>query len=115
MRVKRGTVARQRRKKRLKRAAGFRGALSRCVKVSFEKSDRALAYAYRDRRVRKRDFRALWIQRINAAARLNGWSYSRLMHALQVAGIELNRKILSEIALHDPTGFQAMVKGLPTD
>lgn len=109
MRVKGGVVTRRRHKKLLKRASGFYSANSRAFTHAREKVDRALAYEYRDRRTKKRDMRALWIQRINAAARLNGISYSRLMSALKTAGIELDRKVLSNLAIQDAAGFTALV------
>lgn len=115
MRVKGGPVTRRRHKKLLKRASGFVSANSRAFIHAREKVDRALAYEYRDRRTKKREIRALWIQRINAAARLNGTSYSRLMNALKVAGIELDRKVLSNMAIEDAGGFSTLVKQvLPT-
>ena len=110
MRVKGGVVLRRRHKKLLKRASGFYSANSRAFTHAREKVDRALAYEYRDRRTRKRDMRALWIQRINAAARLNGCSYSELMGALKKANIGLDRKVLSNMAIHDAQGFSALVK-----
>lgn len=110
MRVKGGVVSRRRRKKLLKRASGFYAANSRAFTHAREKVDRALAYEYRDRRTKKRDIRALWIQRINAAARLNGTSYSTLMGALKKANIDLNRKVLSDMAIRDAQGFASLVK-----
>lgn len=110
MRVKRGTVARQRRKKVLERASGYYSAGSRLFTVAKERNDRALVYAYRDRKAKKREFRKLWTQRINAAARLNGTTYSVLMGALKKASIELDRKVLAEMAIFDPAGFSAVVK-----
>ena len=109
MRVKRGTKARRRRNKVLDRASGYYGANSRLFAVAKEKNDRALAYAYRDRKVRKREFRRLWTQRINAAARLNGTTYSRLIGGLKKAGIELDRKTLADIAVRDASGFSEIV------
>lgn len=115
MRVKGGPVTRRRHKKLLKRASGFVSANSRAFIHAREKVDRALAYEYRDRRTKKREVRALWIQRINAAARLNGVSYSRLMSALKKSGIELDRKVLSNMAIEDAAGFSSLVKQvLPT-
>jgi len=108
-RVKRGFKARRRRNKVLKLAKGYRGARSKLFRSATEAVDRALNYAYRDRKVKKRDFRALWIARINAAARENGLSYSRLVHGLKQAGIGLDRKILAELAVTDPTGFSTVV------
>lgn len=110
MRVKRGFKARKFRKKILKRAKGFYSANSRCFSVAIEKSDRALAYQYRDRKVRKRDFRSLWIQRINAAAREHGASYSQLIGALQKKESPLNRKMLAELAVRHPESFSTLVK-----
>jgi large subunit ribosomal protein L20 len=108
MRVKGGVVTRRRHKKLLKRAAGFVSANSRAFTHAREKVDRALKYEYRDRRTKKREIRALWIQRINAAARTNGTSYSVLMGALKKAGIELDRKVLSDIAINDATAFASL-------
>jgi large subunit ribosomal protein L20 len=110
MRVKGGVVTRRRHKRLLKRASGFYAANSRAFIHAREKVDRALAYEYRDRKTKKRDMRALWIQRINAAARANGLSYSTFMHGLKKAGIELNRKVLSDIAIRDAQGFAALVQ-----
>lgn len=105
MRVKRGFKARQRRKKLLKAAKGFRGGRSKLFRTASDAVDKALMYAYRDRRARKRDFRKLWVTRINAAARMNDLSYSKFMHGLKLAGIELDRKVLAEMAISDPAGF----------
>ena len=110
MRVKRGFKARRRRKKVLKLAKGFRGGRSRLYRTAADAVDKALMYAYRDRRVRKRDFRKLWIARINAAARLNNISYSKFMHGLKLANVELDRKVLAELAISDPNGFSQIVK-----
>ncbi|MBW1919168.1 MAG: 50S ribosomal protein L20 [Deltaproteobacteria bacterium] len=104
-RVKRGSKARQRRNKVLKEAKGFRGGHSKLYKTAFISVSRARAFAYRDRRVRKRDFRRLWIVRINAAARENGLSYSQLMGGLHKAGIDLDRKVLADMAVRDPDAF----------
>jgi large subunit ribosomal protein L20 len=109
-RVTRGFKARRRRNKVLKLAKGYRGGRSRLYRTATEAVDRALCYAYRDRRTKKRNFRRLWITRINAAARLNDTSYSRLMHGLQKAGIELDRKVLSNLAIVDPAAFTEVVK-----
>jgi large subunit ribosomal protein L20 len=109
-RVKRGVTARRRRKKVLKRAEGFYSSGSRCFITARQMTDRAMVFAYRDRKVKKRDFRTLWIQRINAAARLNGTTYSRLRGALEKAGLQLDRKTLAEIAVNDASGFSALVK-----
>jgi large subunit ribosomal protein L20 len=105
MRVKRGYKARQRRKKVLKLARGFRGGHSKLFRTAADAVDRALRYAYRDRRAKKRDFRKLWIARINAAARMNSLSYSKFIHGLKIAGIELDRKVLADLAISDPSGF----------
>jgi len=105
MRVKRGFKARRRRKKVLKLAKGFRAGRSKLFRTAADAVDKALMYAYRDRRARKRDFRRLWIARINAAARLNSLSYSKFMHGLKLAGVELDRKVLAELAISDPAGF----------
>jgi large subunit ribosomal protein L20 len=102
-------MARKRHSKLLDQAKGFRGARSRHYRVAHEAVMHALAYAYRDRRNKKRDFRRLWIQRINAAARLNGTTYSRLINGLKVAGINLDRKILADIAVRDPKAFSDIV------
>jgi large subunit ribosomal protein L20 len=109
-RVTRGFKARRRRNKVLKLAKGFRGGRSRLYKTATEAVDRALSYAYRDRRNKKRDFRRLWITRISAAAKQNGTSYSQLMGGLNKAGVELDRKVLSNMAIFDPNGFSQVVK-----
>src|SRR5579864_2036890 len=109
-RVKRGTKRRARRKKLLKHAKGFfltKGKLYRSAK---EAVNRSLRYTYRDRRTRKRDYRTLWIQRIGAAARNNGLSYSQLIHGLKAGGFDLDRKILADIAVRDAEGFAALVE-----
>jgi large subunit ribosomal protein L20 len=105
MRIKRGFKARRRRKKVLKLAKGYRGGRSKLYRTAADAVDKALMYAYRDRRVRKRDFRRLWIARINAAARLHDLSYSRFMHGLKLADVNLDRKVLAELAITDPSGF----------
>ncbi len=110
MRVKGGVVNRRRHKKLLKRASGFYSANSRCFTHAREKVDRALAYEYRDRRVKKREFRSLWIQRINAAARLHGTSYGPLMCALKRASVAVDRKNLADLAVRDASAFSALVK-----
>jgi large subunit ribosomal protein L20 len=104
-RVKGGTVTRKRRKKVLKLAKGFYGSKHTLYKVANQQVMKSLMYAFRDRRQKKRDFRKLWITRINAAARINGLSYSRLMHGLKLAGIEVNRKMLAELAVSDAAAF----------
>jgi len=110
MRVKRGNKARRRRKKVLKLAKGFRGGRSKLYRTAADAVDKALMYAYRDRKARKRDFRQLWITRINAAARMNNLSYSKFMHGLKLAGIQLDRKVLAELAISDPGGFAQIAK-----
>lgn len=109
-RVTRGFKARRRRNKVLKMAKGYRGGKSRLFRTATEAVDRALCYAYRDRRNKKRDFRRLWITRINAAANLNGISYSKFIHGLKVSEIDLDRKVLSNLAIVDPKAFTAVVK-----
>ena len=105
MRIKRGFKARRRRKKVLKLAKGYRGGRSKLFRTAADAVDKALMYAYRDRRQRKRDFRRLWIARINAAARLNNLSYSKFIHGLKLAKVDLDRKVLAELAISDPAGF----------
>ena len=105
MRIKRGFKARRRRKKVLKLAKGFRGGRSKLFRTAADSVDKALMYAYRDRRARKRDFRRLWIARINAAARINNISYSKFIRGLKLADVELDRKVLAELAVSDPAGF----------
>lgn len=112
MRVKGGVVTRRRHKRLLKRASGFYAANSRAFIHAREKVDRALKYEYRDRRTKKREIRALWIQRINAAARMNGTTYSTFMHGLKKAGIELDRKVLSDMAIRDAQAFTALCKAV---
>ncbi|ALC89715.1 50S ribosomal protein L20 [Bacillus sp. FJAT-18017] len=104
-RVKGGTVTRKRRKRVLKLAKGYYGSKHTLYKVANQQVMKSLQYAYRDRRQKKRDFRKLWITRINAAARINGLSYSRLMHGLKLAGVEVNRKMLAELAVSDAQAF----------
>lgn len=108
-RVKVGVTARKRHKKILKLAKGYRGARHRQFKKANESVMHSLAYAHRDRRQKKRDFRKLWIARINAAARLNGTTYSRLIAGLNKAGVEINRKMLSDLAIQDPAAFTKLV------
>ena len=110
MRVKGGNVTHLRRKKVLKLAKGYFGSKHRIYKTAHEQVMRSLRYAYIDRRNIKRDFRRLWIKRINAACRINNISYSKFMHGLKVAQIDLNRKMLSEIAIQDEKGFAELVK-----
>jgi large subunit ribosomal protein L20 len=108
-RAKGGTKTRARHKKRLKLAKGYYGAKSKLFRTATEAVDRAGQYAYRDRRNRKRDFRRLWITRITAACRINGILYSRFIHALIKAGIDLDRKVLSDMAIRDPGSFTKLV------
>lgn len=108
-RVKRGVAAKKRRKKFFQRAEGYYSSGSRCYIHVREKTDRGLVFAYRDRKVKKREFRALWIQRINAAARLNGTTYSKFMNGLLKSGITLDRKVLADIAVKDAAAFSALV------
>lgn len=112
MRVKGGTVTRRRHKKLLKRAEGYYGAKSRLFRKAHEQVMKSLQYAFRDRRQRKRDFRRLWITRINAACRANGIRYNEFIHALREKGIELNRKQLAEMAVHDPEAFSMLLKSV---
>lgn len=109
-RVKGGFTNRRRHKKVLKRASGFYSANSRCYTHAVEKVDRALAYAYRDRKAKKRTFRRLWTQRINAAARLNGTTYSILIGAINKKGLQIDRKVLADLAVTDASGFASIVK-----
>ena len=109
-RVKHSVATRKRKNKVLKQTRGFWGARSRLFKTAQEALNTAQAYAYRDRRTRKRDFRRLWVTRINAAARLNGMSYSQLIHGLSQAGTEVNRKMLADLAVRDPEGFAAIAQ-----
>src|SRR5437588_1771792 len=108
-RVKRGVAAHARHKKVLKLAKGYRGRAKLAFRVGIEKVEKGLQYAYRDRRNKKRTFRGLWIQRINAATREHGLTYSQLMHGLKLAGLELDRKVLSDIAIREPEAFAAVV------
>ena len=110
MRVKRGVPARAKHKKILEAAKGMQHNRTRSFRLAKQAVIRALQYAYRDRRNKKRDLRGLWITRINAAARENGTTYGRLMHSLKTAGIELDRKILAEVAVREPKAFSAIVK-----
>lgn len=108
MRVKRGFKARRRRNKVLKLARGFRGGRSKLYRTAADAVDKALMYAYRDRRARKRDFRKLWIVRINAATRMNDLSYSKFVNGLKKAGSELDRKVLADLAISDPGAFSQL-------
>ena len=109
-RVKRGVTARARHKKVLAKAKGYYGARSRVYRVAKQAVIKAAQYAYRDRRNRKREFRALWIIRVNAAARLHGMSYSAFMNGLKKAAIQIDRKVLADIAVHDKIAFTALVE-----
>jgi large subunit ribosomal protein L20 len=108
-RVKRGVTARKRHKKILKMAKGYRGRSSTCFRVAVEKVEKALQYAYRDRRNKKREFRGLWIQRINAASRALGLRYSEFMNGLKIAGVEVDRKVMADLAMNQPSTFEALV------
>jgi large subunit ribosomal protein L20 len=108
-RVKRGVTTHARHKKVIKQAKGYQGRGRNVYRVAIERVEKALQYAYRDRRVRKRNFRALWIQRINAGAREHGLTYSQLMNGLKKAGVELDRKVLSDLAVREPAAFKSLV------
>lgn len=108
-RVKRGVTSHARHKKVLERAKGARGRASKTIKVAKQRVEKNLQYAYRDRRARKRQFRGLWIQRINAGARLHGLTYSQFMNGLKRAGVELDRKVLSDLAVREPEAFEKLV------
>ncbi len=110
MRVRRGTKRVQRRRKILKRAKGYYGTKSKAHRVAKLAVQKSLQYAYRDRRQRKREMRKLWIVRINAAARLSGISYNRFISGLKLAGVEVNRKVLADLAVHDEDGFRALAE-----
>lgn len=109
-RVKRGVTAHQRRKKILKLAKGYRGSKHKLFRVAKEQVMKSGQYAYIHRRLKKRDFRKLWIARINAAARNNGTTYSRMVHGLKEAGVDINRKMLADLAVNDPQGFTKLVE-----
>ncbi|HFA59577.1 MAG TPA: 50S ribosomal protein L20 [Rhodospirillales bacterium] len=109
-RVKRGVTSHARHKKVLKLAKGYRGRRKNCIKTAKQAVERAMQYAYRDRRQRKRDFRSLWIQRINAAARERGMTYGRLVHGLKLAGVEVDRKVLADLAVRDAGAFTSLVE-----
>lgn len=109
-RAKSSVVSRNRHRKILKLAKGYRGAKSKLYRVANQQVMKSLVYAYRDRRVKKRDFRKLWIARINAAARMKGISYSRLMNGLKLAGIDINRKLLADMAVNDSQAFGQLVE-----
>lgn len=108
--VKRGVTTHARHKKVLKAAKGYRGRRKSTIRIAMQAVEKAGQYAYRDRKVRKRQFRALWIQRINAAARLEGLTYSRFMNGLKVAGIELDRKVLADLAVREPEAFKSIAE-----
>ncbi|WP_142848878.1 50S ribosomal protein L20 [Telmatospirillum sp. J64-1] len=109
-RVKRGVTTHARHRKIIKLAKGYRGRAKNCFRVAIQRVEKALRYAYRDRRNKKRNFRALWIQRINAGTRQHGLTYSRFMNGLKKAGIELDRKVLSDIATREPEAFKSLVQ-----
>jgi large subunit ribosomal protein L20 len=109
-RVKRGVTTHARHKKVIDQAKGFRGRRKNTFRTATQAVEKSLQYAYRDRRTKKRNFRALWIQRINAAARLHGLTYGRFMHGLRLAGIELDRKVLSDLAIREADAFKALVE-----
>lgn len=109
-RVKRGVIAKARHKKILKKAKGYYGARRKVFRVAKQAVTKAGQYAYRDRRQRKRQFRALWITRINAAARLHGLSYSKLINGLKRAGVEVDRKVLADLAVHEPESFSVIAE-----
>jgi len=108
-RVKRGVTTHARHRKVIKKAKGFRGRSKNTFRAAIQRVEKGLQYAYRDRRTKKRSFRNLWIQRINAGARLHGLNYSQFMNGLSKAGIEVDRKVLSDIAVHEPEAFKALV------
>ena len=109
-RVKRGVTARRRKNKVLRRASGFRGGRSKLIRTAKESVDKALKYSYRDRKAKKRNFRRLWISRINAAARINNLLYSRFIDGLKKAGVQVNRKMLADLAVHDPNAFAELAR-----
>jgi large subunit ribosomal protein L20 len=109
-RVKRGVTKHARHKNTLKQAAGYRGRRKNTIRVAKQAVEKAAQYAYRDRRTRKRQFRALWIQRINAASREHGLNYARFMSGLKSAGIEIDRKVLADLAVREPEAFKALVE-----
>ena len=109
-RVKRGVTAHARHKKVLELAKGYRGRNSTVYRIAIEKVEKGLRYAYRDRRNKKRDFRGLWIQRINAGVREHGLTYSQFMHGMKIAGIDLDRKVLADLAAREPAAFQTIVE-----
>jgi large subunit ribosomal protein L20 len=108
-RVKRGVTKKARHKKIIKMAKGYQGRAKNCYRIALQRVEKALQYAYRDRRTKKRDFRGLWIQRINAAVRNHGLIYSRFINGLKVANIDLDRKVLSDLAVREPASFKKIV------
>jgi large subunit ribosomal protein L20 len=109
-RIKRGVTAKARHKEVVAQAKGYRGRSKNCYRLALRKVEKGLQYAYRDRRNRKRDFRSLWIQRINAAARLEGLTYGQMIHGLKTAGVEIDRKVLADLAVRDQAGFTSLAK-----
>lgn len=109
-RAKSGKISKNRHKKIIKMAKGYRGRSNNCFRIAIEKVEKGLQYAYRDRRNRKRDFRGLWVQRINAAARINGMIYSTLIGGMKKIGIEVDRKMLAELAVNNPENFAQIVE-----
>ena len=109
-RIKRGVTSKARHKKVIELAEGYRGRSKNCFRLALNRVEKGLQYAYRDRRNRKRDFRGLWIQRINAAARLEGLTYGRMIHGLKTAGIEIDRKVLADLAVRDRAGFTSLAQ-----
>jgi large subunit ribosomal protein L20 len=107
--VKRGTTTHARHKKVLKLAKGYRGRSKNCFRIAIQRVEKALQYAYRDRRNKKRDFRGLWIQRINAGTREHGLTYSKFINGLTKAGIDIDRKVLADLAVHEPAAFKSIV------
>jgi large subunit ribosomal protein L20 len=109
-RIKRGVTAKARHKEVLAQAKGYRGRSKNCYRLALRRVEKGLQYAYRDRRNRKRDFRSLWIQRINAAARIEGLTYGQMIHGLKTAGVEIDRKVLADLAVRDQAGFTSLAK-----
>ena len=109
-RIKRGVTTRAKHKRLLKQAKGYYGRRKNTIRIARQAVEKAGQYAYRDRKVKKRSFRALWIQRINAAVRAEGMTYGRFMHALKVGGIDLDRKVLADMAMHEPEAFKAVIE-----
>jgi large subunit ribosomal protein L20 len=109
-RIKRGVTAKARHKEVLVQAKGYRGRSKNCYRLAVRRVEKGLQYAYRDRRNRKRDFRSLWIQRINAAARMEGLTYGQMIHGLKTAGVEIDRKVLADLAVRDQAGFTSLAQ-----